>query len=99
MISVDNLTVEFGGHAQAAGVSILKDKFDEFENALNEYLLQNCKFEDFIQATEIEELIEDKFPLQFYRKYIYKLFRATSLHQRQQSFHTLHQRLFHPLNL
>lgn len=63
--AVKDLTIEFGGHAQAAGVSILKDKFDEFENALNEYLLQNCKFEDFIQATEIEELIEEKFPLQF----------------------------------
>ncbi|MBQ8726559.1 MAG: single-stranded-DNA-specific exonuclease RecJ [Clostridia bacterium] len=63
--AVKDLTVDFGGHAQAAGVSILKENFEEFENRLNEYLTDNCKFEDFIQATEVEDLITEKFSLQF----------------------------------
>ena len=63
--SVKEFTEDYGGHAQAAGVTLAVDKFGDFENALNEYLINNCDVTDFVQETEIEELIDDKFTIEF----------------------------------
>ncbi len=41
---------EFGGHAQAAGVNITVDNFENLERALNEYLTDNYTAEDFEPA-------------------------------------------------
>lgn len=38
---------EFGGHAQAAGVNIRIEDFDNLERALNEYFTKNYKPQDF----------------------------------------------------
>ena len=62
--SVKEHTVDYGGHAQAAGVTLLKEKFDDFEKALNEYLINNCDVTDFVQETEVEEIIDEKFTLE-----------------------------------
>ena len=56
---------DYGGHAQAAGVTLKKEKFEIFEKELNEYLTENCTVSDLIQETEVEELITDKFSLSF----------------------------------
>ena len=63
--SVKEFVEDFGGHAQAAGVTLKVENFDKFESALNNYLRDNCSVSDFIQETEVEELFVDKFPLSF----------------------------------
>lgn len=63
--AVKDLTEEFGGHAQAAGVQLKLENFEEFERRLNEYLLENCEVSDFIQETEVEEVLEEKFTIEF----------------------------------
>ena len=59
---------EYGGHAQAAGVSLLLKYFEDFERALNDYLVDNCDVADFVQETEVEELITEKFTVDFARE-------------------------------
>ncbi len=44
----------FGGHAQAAGVTVRKDKFLSFNKALNDYLSDKFTVEDFRFATEVD---------------------------------------------
>ncbi len=58
-------TKDYGGHAQAAGVTLDINCFEAFEKALNEYLVQHCDVGDFVQETEVEELIDSKFTLEF----------------------------------
>ncbi len=63
--SVKDFVIDYGGHAQAAGVTLSVDNFNSFEKVLNEYLVDNCDVTDFVQETEVEELVEDKFSLDF----------------------------------
>lgn len=63
--SVKSLVDDYGGHAQAAGVTLTADRFELFENTLNEYLVNNCDVSDFIQETEVEELIDERFTVEF----------------------------------
>lgn len=65
LTAVKDVTEDYGGHAQAAGVTIKKENFDEFEKRLNTYLLENCEVDDFLQDTEVEEVINEKFTLQY----------------------------------
>ncbi len=62
---VKEYTVEFGGHSQAAGVSVEKDKLEKFENALDDYLKNNYVVSDFKKTTEVEEILTDKFSMEF----------------------------------
>ncbi len=56
---------EFGGHAQAAGINISVDKFDDLERALNEEIGKAYSPEDFEQiiyvSEEIDAPVEEKF--------------------------------------
>ena len=36
-----------------------------FEKALNDYLVENCDVSDFVQETEVEEIIREKFSMEF----------------------------------
>lgn len=63
--SVKEFTTDYGGHAQAAGVTLSVENFDSFERELNEYLINNCDVTDFVQETEVEEIVEDKFSIDF----------------------------------
>ena len=61
---------EFGGHAQAAGVNIRFDKFDELERALNEEIGNTYTPEDFEQTIPICEEIAAPFPEKFARELV-----------------------------
>ena len=63
--SVKEFVEDYGGHAQAAGVTLNIDMFSSFETALNEYLVANCDVTDFVQETEVEEIINSKFTVEF----------------------------------
>ena len=59
---------EFGGHAQAAGINIHVDKFDDLERALNEEIGNTYSPEDFEQTIPISEEIDSPFPEKFARE-------------------------------
>lgn len=61
---------EFGGHAQAAGVNIRFDKFDELERALNEEIGNTYTPEDFEQTIPVSEEIDAPFPEKFARELV-----------------------------
>ncbi len=48
---------EFGGHAQAAGINIRVDKFEDLERALNEEIGSTYTAEDFAQTLPVSEEI------------------------------------------
>ncbi len=48
---------EFGGHAQAAGINVRVDKFDDLERALNEEIGRAYTSEDFEQTVPVSEEI------------------------------------------
>jgi hypothetical protein len=54
---------EFGGHAQAAGVNITEENFDNLERALNEYIGKTYAPEDFIPKLRVSEEIDEEFSL------------------------------------
>ncbi len=56
---------EFGGHAQAAGINLRADKFDELERALNKTIEENYTSEDFEQRILISEEIRSPFSEKF----------------------------------
>ncbi len=62
------LIEEFGGHAQAAGINVRVDKFDELEAALNEEIGKTYSASDFEQKVYISEEINDVFPEKFARE-------------------------------
>ncbi len=54
---------EFGGHAQAAGINVAADKFDDLERALNDYIGAKYTREDFLPKVAVCEEIKGTFPL------------------------------------
>ncbi len=61
---------EFGGHAQAAGINVRVDKFDELERALNEEIGRTYAPEDFEQIVHVCEEIKGPFPEKFAREIV-----------------------------
>ncbi|HBF86422.1 MAG TPA: single-stranded-DNA-specific exonuclease RecJ [Clostridiales bacterium] len=63
--AVKDCLIEFGGHSQAAGVTLKKEDLPRFKEALNAYLAENGEltFEDGI--TEVEEVVTEPFPIDF----------------------------------
>ena len=59
---------EFGGHAQAAGINIKIDNFDNLERALNEDIAKNYTAEDFEQRISVCEEITSQFSEKFARE-------------------------------
>jgi len=60
-----DLLMCFGGHSQAAGVSLSKQNFLSFESALNEYISEHYVALDTTPTTYVEWEIEGEFPKQF----------------------------------
>ena len=61
---------EFGGHAQAAGINIRVDKFDDLERALNEEIGKTYTAEDFEQRIPISEEITSQFSEKFAKELV-----------------------------
>lgn len=59
---------EFGGHAQAAGINIRVDKFDDLERALGEEIGRTYSSEDFEQLIPVSEEITGRFSEKFARE-------------------------------
>ena len=55
----------FGGHSQAAGVSVSKQNFLAFESAINDYISKNYSDLEVTPSTYVEWEIEGEFPKQF----------------------------------
>ncbi|MBR2022969.1 MAG: single-stranded-DNA-specific exonuclease RecJ [Clostridia bacterium] len=56
---------EFGGHAQAAGVNVHIDKFDELERALNEEIAKTYDSDAFEQKVFVSEQVDSRFSEKF----------------------------------
>ncbi len=52
-------TEEFGGHAQAAGVGVSEENFENFKNALNDYLSQHYERADFEPTIVVSGVLEE----------------------------------------
>ena len=59
---------EFGGHAQAAGINVRPEQFDELERALNEEIGNAYSPEDFQQKVYYSEEIDEPFSEKFARE-------------------------------
>lgn len=49
----------FGGHAQAAGVTVRYENFTDFENALDEYVSKTCDISDFTSVVYVDEIVKE----------------------------------------
>ena len=63
--SVKDLTVEHGGHAQAAGVAIKIEDFEKFKVRLNEFLLERYTDEIYTPLSTYDMELTEKVPLKF----------------------------------
>ena len=61
---------EFGGHAQAAGINIRADKFDDLERALGEEIGRAYRSEDFEQVIPVSAEITERFSEKFARELV-----------------------------
>ena len=59
---------EFGGHAQAAGVNLKYENFDDLERALNEEISTTYTAEDFEQKIYVAEELTSPLPERFARE-------------------------------
>ncbi|MBR3864476.1 MAG: single-stranded-DNA-specific exonuclease RecJ [Clostridia bacterium] len=60
-----NLLIDFGGHAQAAGITIKGENLSEFTKALSNYIESNYDDEVFIPRIEVDEIISERFSIDF----------------------------------
>ncbi len=60
-----DLLVDFGGHAQAAGITISGEMLPEFERMITEYIDENYNSNVFLPFTEIDGYVEKKFTVDF----------------------------------
>ena len=49
----------FGGHAQAAGVTVRYENLSDFENALDEYVSKTCDISDFTSVVYVDEIVKE----------------------------------------
>lgn len=63
--SVSDLLLEYGGHAQAAGVTISEANFEEFANRLNKYVTENYDSSSFEKTVEVDYVLTSPFTLRF----------------------------------
>jgi len=60
--------IEFGGHSQAAGVTLAADKLDDFERGLNDYISATYGDKVFQPKVEVEDYVEGEFSIRFARE-------------------------------
>ncbi len=57
--------VEFGGHAQAAGLAIQKENFEAFYEAADKYISENYSAKDFVPQVLVEGILNEKLTFEF----------------------------------
>ncbi len=68
LTSVKDLLIGYGGHSQAAGVSVEKEKFEQLKNALCAYVNSLSATIEVEQKIYAEWVIESEFSLRFARE-------------------------------
>ncbi len=68
LCNFQHLTLSFGGHAQAAGVTIKKEDFEEFRTKLNEYIKNIITTELLVTKINVEKVVNEKFGIRFARE-------------------------------
>lgn len=63
--SCKHLLVDFGGHAQAAGITVTGENLPEFAKALASYIDQNYTQEVFVSSIEVDDFVQEKFTIEF----------------------------------
>ena len=58
----------FGGHSQAAGVSVSPENFAIFDKAINEYVAKNCKAENFVRTVYVDQKIDKEIDKDFVKE-------------------------------
>ncbi len=66
--SASSLLLTFGGHSQAAGISVTEENFESLRRALNEYVKNNCGTLDLEKKVYAEWNIDREFSLRFARE-------------------------------
>jgi len=57
--------IDFGGHSQAAGITISEEKIPLFERCFSDYLDANYSAKQFEPRLEVESVIDAPFPIEF----------------------------------
>ena len=65
--SAKEYLIDFGGHSQAAGVSVSNENFDDFYKAISKYLYENTE-EKEEKEIYVEWKIEEEFSVEFARE-------------------------------
>lgn len=60
-----DLLIDFGGHAQAAGITVSKENLPLFAKELADYIDNNYTSDCFVSTTEVEDIINEKFTIEF----------------------------------
>ena len=60
-----HLLVEFGGHAQAAGITVSEQNLPQFAKELAKYIDENYTSDYFVSSLEVEDIINEKFTVDF----------------------------------
>lgn len=65
--SAKDYLIDFGGHSQAAGVSVSYENFDDFYNAISKYLHEYTEEKEY-KEIYVEWKIEEEFSVEFARE-------------------------------
>lgn len=68
LTSVKDLTVDYGGHSQAAGVTIYHENIEEFAIGLNDYIEKNVPTELLEKQFEVDAYITEKFSMRLVKE-------------------------------
>ena len=68
LCAVSKFTLGFGGHSQAAGVTVETDKFDEFSKMLNNYVGSILKDRDSEREIFVDLKVESKVSMRFIKE-------------------------------
>ena len=60
-----HLLVDFGGHAQAAGITVSAENLPIFAKEIAKYIDENYTNDYFVSSTEVEDVINERFTIEF----------------------------------
>ncbi len=68
LTAVQDVLEGFGGHAQAAGVTVAQENFDAFEKRINDYVSENYGAESLRKDIEVDGIVTGKFGIELARE-------------------------------